>query len=194
MLDRVALPSARAAEPTPKIDHASHRKMERLLIDCDLRLQQWGRFAASKYHRAGYPIPAAPDGFPGPDAPWPEEVTAVEHAGRQLYWTHAAALMAHYACPADLKAPNRHAVYLQLIEHFLARLEPDIAAEQRPPSTGFDMFRRNLDRGRWVIRYALEPAAVPKAVVAVASAQLPRRPFGFYSAAAKRARRSLGQR
>jgi hypothetical protein len=178
---------------TPKIDRLAHRRLDRLLIGTDIRLQEWGHYGAPAYAAHGYPLRLAGDTSPeaahrDDSAPWPADVMETEEALRRLHWTQRAAAMAWYCAPT-VPPSQRAAVYRQLVKFKLAGLDPESAAAQRV-SLGPDAFRRNLDRARWSLRLFLDPYG-PE--VTPPPAPEPK-PFGYYTVAAIRARRDLGQR
>jgi hypothetical protein len=194
MLDRVSVPSETPVEVAPKIDALARRRLDPLLIGTDLALQLWGFWGAPKYAQSfplrppGESASPAPLTAVDPTAPWPPFVVETEAMVRRLYWQLQAALMANY-CRIDLARPERFAVYGQLTRHYLSRLDTKTAAKQRV-APGMQAFRANLDRARWSLRLFLDPYG-PE--VTPPPAPEPK-PFGYYTVAAIRARRDLGQR
>jgi hypothetical protein len=147
------------SEPAVEISRTSHRKLDPLLHDVDVRLQVWASWAAPWYASQGFPVRPItlvarcdPGSGSFDRSAWPAPILAVDEAAQRLHWTLSAATMAHYFC-LDLTAAVRAAVYTQLLQHF-ARLRPAIGKRAREAAGG-ETFRRNVDRARWSLRHAL---------------------------------------
>jgi hypothetical protein len=144
------------AEPAVEISRTSHRKLDPLLVDTDVRLQVWGSWAAPCYASQGFPVrpiaEVAACDISSDRSAWPAPVAVVDEAAQRLHWSLSAAVFAYYFNP-ELVAAQRATVYAQVLQHF-ATLRPAIAKRARE-AAGAEAFRRNLDRARWSLRHAL---------------------------------------
>jgi hypothetical protein len=148
------------AEPAVVISRTSHRKLDPLLVETDVRLQKWATWAAPWYASRGFPVrPTGPvaacnrSSSISDCSAWPAPVLVVDEAAQRLCWQLASATMAQYFC-LDLVAAQRATVYAEILQHF-ATLRPTIANRARE-AAGTEAFRRNVDRARWSLRHALQ--------------------------------------
>jgi hypothetical protein len=141
----------RAPDCIETLDLTSHRKLDPLLFDTDIRLQIWGAWARPYYANSGFPVVSGPVIVPRAD--WPSAVVASDDAVQVLHWALSAAVMAQYF-NTHQPAQQRAAAYARLVQHFVS-LRSDVARRVR----GADCFRSSLDRARWSLRALLAISA-----------------------------------
>jgi hypothetical protein len=119
-------------------------------------LQCWGECARDHYAARGFPVFAGewqPAVRSADRSLWPPEVVATDAAVVRLTWQLATAVMAHYF--ADGVSAERLLIYRQLVRHIESLRAPGrrTGLELRPATLA--VFRNNLDRARWSLRFAL---------------------------------------
>jgi hypothetical protein len=124
----------RVREFDAEIDRRSHGRLDPLLHDVDVRLQKWASWAATER------------------AEWPPAILATDAQIERLPLRLGAAVRAHYL-HRDLTLAGHVTVYAQL----LSERQPGL------PAGGRGAYQKDLDLGRWVVRYALlQPAPPPE--------------------------------